>query len=49
MAKLCKLFDISYNELLSGEKINQKDYKQHSEKLLEEFSKIETLTNKKLS
>lgn len=47
MAKLCKLFDISYNELLSGEKINQKDYKQHSEKLLEEFSKIETLTNKK--
>ena len=41
MAKLCKLFDISYNELLSGEEINQKDYKQHSEKLLEEFSKIE--------
>ena len=47
IAKLCKLFDISYNELLSGEEINQKDYKQHSEKLLEEFSKIETLTNKK--
>ena len=47
MARLCKLFDISYNELLSGEEINQKDYKQHSEKLLEEFSKIETLTNKK--
>lgn len=47
MAKLCKLFDISYNELLSGEEINQQDYKKHSEKLLEEFSKIETLTNKK--
>ncbi|MBR2839894.1 helix-turn-helix domain-containing protein [Candidatus Saccharibacteria bacterium] len=47
MAKLCKLFDISYNELLSGEVINQKDYKKHSEKLLEEFSKIETATNKK--
>ena len=40
MAKLCKLFDISYNELLSGEEINQKDYKQHSEKLLEEFRGI---------
>ena len=47
MAKLCKLFDISYNELLSGEEISQQDYKKHSEKLLEEFSKIETLTNKK--
>lgn len=47
MAKLCKLFNISYNELLSGEEINQQDYKKHSEKLLEEFSKIETLTNKK--
>lgn len=47
MARLCKLFNISYNELLSGEEISQKDYKQHSEKLLEEFSKIETLTNKK--
>ena len=47
MARLCKSFNISYNELLSGEEINQKDYKQHSEKLLEEFSKIETLTNKK--
>ncbi len=47
MAKLCKLFDISYNELFSGEEINQQDYKKHSEKLLEEFSKIETLTNKK--
>ncbi len=27
MAKLCKLFDISYNELLSDEEINQQDYK----------------------
>lgn len=47
MAKLCKLFNISYNELLSGEKIKQEDYKNHSEKLFEEFSKIETATNKK--
>lgn len=47
MAKLCKLFNISYNELLSGEEINQADYKKHSEELLEEFSKIETATNKK--
>ena len=28
MARLCKLFNISYNELLSGEEISQKDYKQ---------------------
>jgi len=47
MAKLCQLFNVSYNELLSGAEISQKDYKKYSEKLLEEFSKIETATNKK--
>lgn len=47
LAKLCKLFDISYNELLSGEEINQKDYKKFAEEKLEEFSKIETAQNKK--
>ncbi|MDO4967420.1 MAG: helix-turn-helix transcriptional regulator [Candidatus Saccharibacteria bacterium] len=47
MAKLCQLFNVSYNELLSGAEISQKDYKKYSEKLLEEFSKIETAINKK--
>lgn len=27
MTKLCKLFNISYNELLSGEKLTKTDYK----------------------
>lgn len=47
MASLCKLFNITYNELLSGEEINQKDYKKFAEEKLEEFSKIETAQNKK--
>ena len=47
LAKLCKLFNVSYNELLSGEDINQKDYKKFAEQKLEEFSKIETAQNKK--
>ncbi len=47
MAKLCKLFGISYNEFLSGEDINQKDYQKFAEQKLEEFSKIETAQNKK--
>jgi len=47
MAKLCKLFDISYNELLSGEEIKQTDYKKLAEEKLKEFSKIETMQNKK--
>ena len=47
MAKLCKLFGISYNEFLSGEDINQKDYQKFAEQKLEDFSKIETAQNKK--
>ena len=47
LAKLCKLFGVSYNELLSGEEINQKDYQKFAEKKLEEFSEIETAQNKK--
>ncbi len=47
MAKLCRLFDISYNELLSGEEISQKDYRKLAEQKFEEFSKIETAQNKK--
>ena len=47
LAKLCKLFNVSYNELLSGEDINQKDYKKFAEQKLEEFSELETAHNKK--
>ena len=47
LAKLCKLFNVSYNELLSGEEINQKDYKKFAEQKLEEFSELETTQNKK--
>lgn len=47
MAKLCELFEVSYNELLTGEEISQKDYKKLAEEKLKEFSKIETAQNKK--
>lgn len=47
LAKLCKLFDISYNEFFSGAEIDQKDYKKLAEAKLREFSKIETAQNKK--
>ena len=47
MAKLCKLFNISYNELLSGEDIEKTDYAKKAEENLKEFSKIETAQNKK--
>lgn len=47
MAKLCKLFNISYNELLSGEKLAKTDYEKRAEENLKEFSKIETAQNKK--
>ena len=47
MAKLCKLFDISYNELLSGEKLTTTEYARKAEDNLREFAKIETAQNKK--
>lgn len=47
MAKLCSLFNISYNELLSGEKIAKTDYEKKAEENFEEFAKIETAQNKK--
>ena len=47
MAKLCELFKISYNELFSGENINQKDYQKLAEENLEEFSRLETKNNRK--
>lgn len=47
MAKLCKLFKTSYNELLSGEDLKKTDYERKAEKNLEEFARIETAQNKK--
>lgn len=47
MAKICRLFKISYNELLSGEEINRSEYEKHAEENLKEFSEIETAQNKK--
>lgn len=47
MAKLCKLFKISYNELLSGEDLSEADYEKMAEKNLEEFARVETAQNKK--
>ena len=47
MAKLCKLFHISYNELLSGEELQKSNYEKKAEENLKEFSEIETAQNKK--
>jgi len=47
MTKLCKLFNISYNELLSGEEVKHADYEKRAEKLLEELAAVETAQNKK--
>ncbi len=47
MMKLCKLFNISYNELLSGEDLKKTDYETKAEENLKEFAKIETAQNKK--
>ena len=48
MAKLRKALGISYNELLSGEDLKHEDYEKKAEENLKEFSKIETVQNKKL-
>ena len=47
MARLCKLFMISYNELLSGEELEKADYERKAEEILAEFSRVETAQNKK--
>ena len=47
MAKLCKLFDISYNELFSGENLSKSDYEKRAEENLKEFMELETVQNKK--
>ncbi len=48
MAALCKLFNISYNELLSGEEFDQKTYEKHAEKIIKDLSEAQTAQNKKL-
>lgn len=48
MAKLCRILKISYNELLSGQSLAKQDYEKQAEKLLQEFSEVETAQNKKL-
>ena len=47
MCKICKLFNISYNELLSGEELKKADYERRAEMLLAEFSRVETAQNKR--
>ena len=48
MLELCNILDISVNELLNGEKIGMKDYKEKNESLLLELAQQEELKNKKL-
>ena len=48
MLELCDILDINVNELLNGENIDMKDYKEKNEKLLLELAKQEELKNKKL-
>ena len=48
MLELCNILDISVNELLNGEKIEMKDYKEKNENLLLELAKQEEIKNKKL-
>lgn len=48
MLELCNILDISVNELLNGEKIDMKNYKEKNENLLLELAKQEELKNKKL-
>ena len=48
MLELCKILDINVNELLSGEKIDMKEYEKKNEELLLELAKQEELRNKKM-
>lgn len=48
MLELCSILDININELLNGEKIDMKDYKEKNEELLLEFAKQDEIKNKKL-
>lgn len=48
MLDLCKILNISVNELLSAKRIEQEDYKKQSEENLIKLSEQEILNNKKL-
>ena len=48
MLELCSILDINVNELLNGERIDMKDYKEKNEELLLELAKQDELKNKKL-
>ena len=48
MLDLCNILDINVNELLSGEKIDMKDYEKKNEELLLELAKQDELKNKRL-
>lgn len=48
MQELCELLGISVNELLSGERLNMKEYNEKAEKLLLEMARKEEQNNKRL-
>ena len=48
MLDLCNILSINVNELLNGEKIDMKDYKEKTEELLVELAKQEEKSNKKM-
>lgn len=48
MLELCNQLGITVNELLSGEKIEMKDYDKKTEELLVEMAKKEEINNKRL-
>lgn len=48
MLELCELLHININELLTGERLDMKDYKEMAEKNLVELARQEELNNKKL-
>lgn len=48
MLELCSILEINVNELLSGEKINMKDYKEKNEELLIELARQDEMKNKKI-
>ena len=48
MLELCELLHINVNELLTGEQLDMKDYKEMAEQNLMELARQEELNNKKL-
>lgn len=48
MISLCNILDINVNELLNGEKIEMKDYKEKNEELLLELARQDEIKNRKI-